>query len=200
MKRTSPVLAAVLSIVWSTSALANTVTSADANCNLTAPPATAVFSVTATTVVKCLFAGSDGNINGNTNDGGPGDIAMDNAGWDFDSNDQAWLTGTPVGLASGLTGTFAIAAAAYTKYDSIAIGFKSGQGQNDPYYAIFELAGNTLSGSWAINPGQNALSHALIWGKDNGGPPPTDLPEPGTALLAGLALLGLAASRKRRQD
>lgn len=55
-------------------------------------------------------------------------------------------------------------------------------------------------GSWtaAQQQGGAGISHISFY-DGGGGPPITDVPEPGTVLLVGLALLGLAASRKRHQ-
>lgn len=171
------------------SAQANTITSDDC------APGVRDFSVTATTVVQCLAAGT-GNINGNN------DLFQQaNAGWslidDSDTNGGAhdgWLTGAP-SLVSGLSGSFTVNALAYTSYDRIAIGFKSGEGQVDPEWAVFELADNTLTGTWSIS-GQQELSHALLYGFGT----PTTVPEPGALVLLGLGLSILAAQRRRKQS
>ncbi|KQP23368.1 PEP-CTERM sorting domain-containing protein [Pseudorhodoferax sp. Leaf267] len=151
------------------------------------------FSVTANSVVSCLAAGA-GNINGN-NDA----FQQANPGWIFvdgsDNNGGAhngWLTGSP-SLTSGLSGTFTINALAYSTYDRIAIGFKSGEGQLNPDWAVFELADNTFTGTWSIS-GQQQLSHALLYGIGT----PTLVPEPGSLVLIGLGLAGLAAVARRR--
>ena len=187
-------------------ASAAVVTSNDANCN--AGPSR-IFSVTAGVALRCLLAGA-GNINGN-NQGDAGFIAQ---GWAFlDASDTSagahngWL-GSTLSLTSGLSGNFSIDAAAWSTYDRVAIGFKSGNGRSDPDWAIFELADNTPGGLWAITGAQQALSHVILYG--HGAAPLTQLavlpPPPSTALiaeppvwlLAGLALAGLALHVRRK--
>jgi hypothetical protein len=62
---------------------------------------------------------------------------------------------------------------------------------------LFEADLGGLAGSWTKDQqqGGEGISHISFY--DGGGIPPSEVPEPGTALLAGLALLGLAASRRR---
>ena len=62
---------------------------------------------------------------------------------------------------------------------------------------LFEADDGGLTGSWTKDQqqGGKGISHISFY--DGGGIPPSEVPEPGTALLAGLALLGLAASRRR---
>lgn len=172
-------------------AQANTVTSNQPAC--LGNPIDRIFSVTATTVVQCLLKGT-GNIGGN------GD-AINQLGWTtLDKSDgvgdllEGTLTGNPVGLVTGSSGTFNIAASVYSSYSRIVIAFKSGS-NIDPVWAAFELAANTLTGDWSIS--QNALSHANIYGIRNG-TPPIGTPEPATLALVGLGLLGAAALRRRR--
>lgn len=184
---TARVLYATLLAASFGAAQANTVTS-DA-----CAPGGRDFSVTATTVTACLAAGV-GNINGNNDlfqQAYPGWVFLDGS----DNNGGAhngWLTGAP-SLTAGLSGTFNINPLAYATYDRIAIGFKSGEGQLDPDWAVFELADNTLSGSWAISERQE-LSHALLYGIGT----PTSVPEPGTLPLIGLAVAGIAVVKRRR--
>jgi subtilase family serine protease len=182
------VVAAVIALA-APLALANTVTSDP--CPGTG--GTRVFSATATTVNSCLLRGT-GNINGN-NQADAGFIA---SGWIFvDDSDASggahngWLTITGTGA---LTGTFTINPLAYSTYDNIAIGFKSGEGTLDPDWAIFLLNDNTLSGTWSIS-GQQALSHAILYGM---GTPGRDVPEPGILALLGLGLVGLGMARRRK--
>ena len=197
-RRLLPTLIAALT---SLPAMASVVTSNDANCHA---GTSRIFSVTANDVLGCLLAGP-GNINGNNQ----GDAAFIAQGWAFvdAANNGAgahdgWL-GSTLSLTSGLSGNFSINPAAWTTYDRIAIGFKSGNGSSDPDWAIFELADNTLGGLWAISGAQQALSHAIIYGRgtaptrDELPPPNAPVSEPPIWLLSGLALGGLAWRTRR---
>lgn len=151
-------------------ASAAVVTSNEADCHAGTGR---IFSVDANTVLRCLQAGP-GNINGN-NAADAGFIA---SGWSFvDSSSgsggahDGWLGGS---LLGGLSGQFQINPLAWTTYDRIAIGFKSGVAQADPDWAIFELADHTTSGLWSIRGSNQALSHAILYGF--GAPP--QLPPP----------------------
>jgi hypothetical protein len=184
-----PLLAAAALSLFTPFALANTITS-DA-----CAPGARDFSVTATTVLACLGAGP-GNISGNPATdpfliANPTWVLIDKSDNSSDGTHDGWLTGA---LTSGLSGSFGINAAAYSTYGRIAIGFKSGAGQKDPDWAIFELAANTLSGNWSIS-GKQALSHANLYGY---GTPTTEVPEPGTLGLLGIAGLASLALRRRR--
>ncbi|MGV3654943.1 MAG: PEP-CTERM sorting domain-containing protein [Noviherbaspirillum sp.] len=183
-----PLLAAAVLAIASPIALANTLTS-DA-----CAPGQRDFSVTADAVVACLAAGA-GNINGNNQ----GDASLLNAGWVYvDTSNgpggahDGWLSVT---TSSGQAGSFSINSSAYATYDRIAIGFKSGNGQMDPDWAIFELADNTMGGTWAIS--SQALSHAILYGF---GTPPVQVPEPGTLGLMGLGFLAALGLRRRRKQ
>lgn len=84
----------------------------------------------------------------------------------------------------GLPGTYLIA-------------FKFGGGGNpdpEPDWWIVALTG-VLEGTYNLTgEGNNALSHANLWG-DPGDPP--QIPEPATLLLFGSGLVGAAAARRR---
>jgi len=83
-------------------------------------------------------------------------------------------------------------------------------GDSDPNWFLFDIGG--WDGKTAIymsdlfykvNPaGQSiaqSFSHVSIWGKeDDGTDPPVTIPEPGSLALAGLALLGVGALRRRK--
>ena len=186
------------------------VTSNDANCRA---GTSRIFSVTADDAIGCLLAGA-GNINGNVNGNNQGDASFIAQGWAFvDASDNnagahdGWL-GSTLSLTSNLSGNFSINAAAWTTYDRVAIGFKSGNGKSDPDWAIFELADNKPGGLWAITGAQQELSHAILYGRITAllpqlavlPPPPSDalIAEPPVWLLSGLALAGLAWHLRRR--
>jgi PEP-CTERM motif len=195
----------------SMSAQANTITSNDLDC--TGNPITRTFSVTATSVVKCLMKGS-GNINGNTSGSNPDMFLTSTTGAGYSFLDASDTTGGLLNGVLGITGGgttgggFTVASSVYSSYKDIAIGFKSGNGGIDPDWAIFQLTASTLTGTWSIDPTQaGGLSHAILYGKlcapgDNcggGGANGNGAPEPATLALVGLALLGVAAAKRRQQ-
>lgn len=189
--------ALVASVALAGAASANTVSSNDPDCSGGATQR--VFSVTATSVTKCLLKGV-GNMNGN------GDAVNALGYLTLDKSDttgdllEGVLTGTPSGLGSGTSGTFSIAASAYTNYTNLVILFKSGVAQADPDWAAFLLADNTTSGSWSITGANQALSHAILYGqrRDGGGGGGGNTPEPMSLALAAVALLGARAAVRRR--
>jgi hypothetical protein len=188
MKKTALLLASLALVTQGV--MANTVTS-DA-CTAGARD----FTVSATNVVGCLQVGA-GNINGNQDV-----FQTSHPGWSLaDKSDAAgnlyegWLTITGVG---GTSGTFSINSAAYSTYDNIAIGFKVGEGQLDPDWAVFAFADGALSGTWSVS-GKQSLSHANLYGFGTvSSARIAELPEPGSFALLGLGLAGLAFTRKRK--
>lgn len=183
------VLCAVALALGVGSGHANTITS-DA-----CAPGVRDFTVSANTVVDCLAVGA-GTITG-INDA----FQQARPGWVFvdASNNVAgahdgWLSGSS-NLTSGLSGSFSINAAAYGAYDRIAVGLRSGAGQLDPDWAVFELADNTLTATWSISR-QQQLTHAVLYGF--GVAPTSAVPEPGMLALVGLGLASLTALRRRR--
>lgn len=154
------------------------------------------FTVSANTVAGCLQVGA-GNINGN-NDA----FQTSHPGWVLaDKSDAAgnlyegWLTITGVG---GTSGTFSINSVAYSVFDNLAIGFKVGEGQLDPDWAVFAFVDGTLSGTWSVS-GKQSLSHANLYGFGTvSSARVAELPEPGSFALMSLGLAGLSFARKRK--
>ncbi len=144
------------------------------------------FSLDTAVAATCLTSGT-GNINGN------GD-ALNALGYTTldksDDNTSGVLDGAlSITGSGGLSGTFAISAAA-AGFGPLVIAFKSGEGQLDPDWAAFLLPAGVLSGSWVIS-GAQTLSHANLYGSGDGEvpPPPTQTPEPMSAVLLGSGLL-----------
>src|SRR5262245_38766642 len=178
---------AVLTLLlgWSASASATPV-----NCPGTAQTTDREFTLDTTPTASCLMFGT-GNLSGS------GDV-VNAAGWiTVDKSDDTttgthdgWLTITGQGTTSG---TFAINPLAWSTYGTILLALKSGEGQLDPDWAVFQLAAGTLSGTWAIS-GDQALSHANLYGDDA---PPPSVPEPTSMLLLGTGLIGVATRLRR---
>lgn len=168
---------------------------APVNCPDTAVTTDREFTVDATPSATCFRTGN-GNINGNGN-GNNADPIIAIEGFTLidktDNNDGALngaLTVTGIGSTSG---SFTINPAVYGLFDQIAIGFKSGQGQLNPDWAVFLLADGTTAGTFSIS-GRQSLSHANLYGR---GTPPAQVPLPGTMALIGMGLLGAGAVRRR---
>jgi hypothetical protein len=155
-------------------------------CPGTASATDREFAIDTTVAASCLASGT-GNISGN------GD-ALNALGYTTldksDDNTTGALEGAlTITGSGGLSGTFSISAAA-AAFGQLVIAFKSGEGQLDPDWAAFLLPAGVLSGTWSIS-GAQALSHANLYGNGNGEvpPPPTQTPEPMSAVLLGSGLL-----------
>ncbi len=142
------------------------------------------FSIDTVVAASCLTSGT-GNLNGS----GDGVNALGYTTLDkSDDNTTGTLEGAlTITGSGGLSGTFTISAAA-AGFGPLVIAFKSGEGVLDPDWAAFLLPAGVLSGSWSIS-GAQALSHANLYGGGDGPPPPTQTPEPMSAVLLGSGLL-----------
>ncbi len=170
------------------------------SCPGTVSTADREFSVTVVT----------GNGGASCFDFGTGNIIgadSDFAGYNFLAKfdtDGANLTG--IGTTGG---TFTIPLSAWQGFGELLIGFKSGEGQLDPDWAVFRLTPLVFSGLWEIF-GNQSLSHFNVYGRV-GTPPacppgevctpdPQIVPEPGTLGLlgAGLFAFGWIGNRRRK--
>ena len=105
-----------------------------------------------------------------------------------------------------LLGTWSFAETQWDSFERLFLYFHFGDGPDnpgpgsttDPDIFIVELNARDFTGDWSFN-GRNGLSNIALIGSGEGGGGGDDevVPEPGTITLAGLALLGLAATRRR---
>jgi hypothetical protein len=73
--------------------------------------------------------------------------------------------------------------------------FKFGSGNISPDWISFYFDGLT-SGTWSVDPAQQALSHVTLYGEYD---TPRDVPEPTTLALMGLGLVAVGYRMRRRQ-
>jgi hypothetical protein len=153
-------------------------------CPGTASTGDREFAIDTAVAASCLASGV-GNLSGN------GDAINDLGYTTLDKSDDN-TSGTLDGAltitgSGGLSGTFTISPAA-AAFGPLVIAFKSGEGVLDPDWAAFLLPAGVLSGTWSIS-GAQSLSHANLYGGGEVPPPPTQTPEPMSAVLLGSGLL-----------
>lgn len=171
---------------------------ATVNCPGTLATTDREFSLTTTPGATCLLFGP-GNISGSPQTD-PFLKSTVGAGFQLlDKTDDTVsglfpnLFNNPTSLNSGLSGAFSFNLPPLNNW-TFAIGFKSGNGQLDPDWAIFLLPDGVTSGTWAIS-GKQALSHVNLYGIQG----TTVVPLPVPIVLLGSALFGLGLLGWRRR-
>lgn len=203
-----PTIAGLFVLAVNTSELA----AATTYCPGTPDPANREFSITASPTATCLLYSTD-NIGNGAND----PFLLANLSYQEidDSGDGTagglglmttlgGLTAATGNLLSGLSGTITIDWSVFSDtYSSIAVGLKSGGPTNDNRWAVFGLDPAVTSFEWAIDVKNQGLSHIVLYGVvDNGPPggggtPVVPLPASGLLLIGGLG--GITALRRRRK-
>ncbi|HKY20068.1 MAG TPA: PEP-CTERM sorting domain-containing protein [Vicinamibacterales bacterium] len=181
---------------WVFVGMVGTANAAPVNCPGTATTADREFTLNILTeqapadAVATCFASDEGNLN--DDEFAPTWTLVDkDQDPDFAGVCESCLVITGVGTTGG---TWTISSAAWVGQTSLLLGFKSGAGQLNPDWAVFQLTGGALTGTWSIS-GQQSLSHASLFSQ---GTPV--VPEPASLFLLGTGLLGLtrAASKRRK--
>jgi hypothetical protein len=141
-------------------------------------------------VSSCVDAGV-GNINGNV---GTDDFLAANSSLNY----TGIGSGSYLQNLSGTTGLFWFDPTLWADWSSIAIGFKFGTGNQPDEWFVYLLDPLVSAGSWSfvnVFDRGGGLSHIQLYGVEAG----RSVPEPGTLGLFGIAMIGAALARRRKQ-
>lgn len=126
----------------------------------------------------------------------------DSAGSGYDFIEKSEGTGNPTDVyslqydQSGSDGTWQFDGSLWSTFDTVALGFKFGTGNQPDNWFVYELQPNVSSGDWAFFGGNTGggLSNVALYGKES-----VSVPEPGTLALFGLGLVGLTLARRKNR-
>lgn len=191
MMNFSKLVSAAAIAIGATTVSAQTVCPPDAAATARQFGLTTSDGVTSTTST-CLAWG-DGNLQGSNNDAFTS-VFSDYVYIDKDPNaaapilrDENWFEATG--------NMFFINPFAWDVYSQIAFGVKVGD-NSSPDWAVWLLDAGTINGLWTTLPRQGGgFSHGVFYGIERR----NDVPEPGTLVLAGLALAGMSMVARRRR-
>lgn len=150
-------------------------------------------SIDSAYVSSCVDAGV-GNINGNPR---TDDFLRANPGLGYTWIGDGAFTQRSGNTTAGNNGTFSLNSNLWNSWDSIAIGFKFGTGNNPDQWFVYLLNPSISAGDWSfINTFRTGggLSHTELYGVVR-----KSVPEPATLGLFAAALAGMAFGRRRRK-
>jgi PEP-CTERM motif-containing protein len=140
-------------------------------------------------VQSCIDAGV-GNIGNGQNDDF---LNAGNTGWTDISGSASLVLGQ-----NGSTGTFSFDASLWDDFESLAIGFKFGTGNQPDEWFVYLLQDLVSSGSWEfvnVFGTGGGLSHLTLYAGEER---THEAPEPATLALLGLGLLSLGFTRRKK--
>ncbi|MDX1756401.1 MAG: PEP-CTERM sorting domain-containing protein [Marinobacter sp.] len=154
-------------------------------------------SVDDSQVSACLASGT-GNLTGELHN----DLFLNSsAGADYEPAGKQPSFDNPFNIAysqTGEAGSWSFDSSFWNTYNSGAIAFKFGTGNQPDEWFVYSLQLGMTGGDWAfINEyGRGGgLSHVNLYGAS-----PVPVPEPGTLALLGLGILGVAGRKRRQQQ